>query len=87
MAINNSSVANSKLAEQGLNSWQWANSRMGVISRILYEFGKTKPLNQTKLGLCLHITKETSVLVMAALQLGAKVTICSANPLSVQDDT
>lgn len=86
MAFNNSSIANSKLAGQGLNSWQWASSRMGVIRRILYEFGTTNPLNQTKLGVCLHITKETSVLVMAALRLGAKVAICSANPLSVQDD-
>ena len=59
---------------------------MGVIRRILYEFGTTKPLNQIKLGVCLHITKETSVLVMAALRLGAKIAICSANPLSVQDD-
>ncbi len=59
---------------------------MGIISRILYEFGTSKPLNQTKLGLCLHITKETSVLVLAALRLGARVAICSANPLSVQDD-
>lgn len=59
---------------------------MGVIRRILYEFGTTKPLNQIKLGVCLHITKETSVLVMAAIRLGAKIAICSANPLSVQDD-
>ena len=59
---------------------------MGVIRRILYEFGTTKPLNHIKLGVCLHITKETSVLVMAALRLGAKIAICSANPLSVQDD-
>ena len=86
MAFNNNRIANSKLAGQGLNSWQWASSRMGVIRRILYEFGTTKPLTQTKLGLCLHITKETSVLVMAAIRLGAKVAICSANPLSVQDD-
>lgn len=59
---------------------------MGLISRILYEFGTSKPLNQAKLGLCLHITKETSVLVLAALRLGARIAICSANPLSVQDD-
>ena len=86
MVVSNSRITNSKLAKQGLTSWQWASSRMGVIRRILYEFGTTKPLNQIKLGVCLHITKETSVLVMAALRLGAKIAICSANPLSVQDD-
>ncbi|MGE5782372.1 MAG: hypothetical protein ACM31J_05875 [Nitrososphaerales archaeon] len=39
-----------------------------------------------KSAFCLHITKETSVLVMAAKELGAKVLLCSANPLSVQED-
>jgi adenosylhomocysteinase len=39
-----------------------------------------------KLGLSLHVTKETSVLVIAAIKLGSKVTLSSANPLSVQED-
>ncbi|HEU5119591.1 MAG TPA: adenosylhomocysteinase [Candidatus Nitrosocosmicus sp.] len=45
-----------------------------------------KPLSGLKVAFCLHITKETSVLVMAAKELGAKVLLCSANPLSVQED-
>ncbi len=48
--------------------------------------GKGKPLEDFKIGFCLHVTKETSVLVMAAKKLGAEVALCSANPLSVQDD-
>lgn len=31
-------------------------------------------------------TKETSVLVMTAKQLGAETDLCSASPLSIQDD-
>jgi adenosylhomocysteinase len=34
----------------------------------------------------LHITKETSVLIMGAKALGAEVSACGANPLSTQDD-
>jgi adenosylhomocysteinase len=38
------------------------------------------------LGFCLHITKETAVLLMAAKDLGAEVAACPANPLSTQDN-
>lgn len=31
-------------------------------------------------------TKETSVLVMTAKQLGAEIDLCSASPLSIEDD-
>jgi adenosylhomocysteinase len=31
-------------------------------------------------------TKETSVLMMTPKQLGAEIALCSANPLSIQDD-
>ena len=38
-------------------------------------------------GACLHVTAETAVLVRTLLAGGASVALCSANPLSVQDDT
>ncbi|HSD04466.1 MAG TPA: adenosylhomocysteinase, partial [Nitrosopumilaceae archaeon] len=44
------------------------------------------PLRGLRLGVCLHITKETSVLIMGAKELGADVIVCAANPLSTQDD-
>ncbi len=37
-------------------------------------------------GFCLHITKETSVLLMGAKELGANVAACGGNPLTTQDD-
>jgi len=43
-------------------------------------------LEGIRLGICLHITKETSVLVMALKALGAELALCSANPLSIQND-
>ncbi|MGB9169325.1 MAG: adenosylhomocysteinase [Nitrososphaeraceae archaeon] len=53
-----------------------------------HSYGKRewkKTLSGLKVAFCLHITKETSVLVMAAKKLGAKVLLSSANPLTVQD--
>jgi adenosylhomocysteinase len=75
-----------ELIETGKKSWQWANSNMKVVKRIIDEIGNTRPLDGNRLGLCLHITKETSVLALAILKLGGKIAICSANPLSVQND-
>ena len=61
---------------------------MMIIHRVIKDFStlKASPLEGIKLGICLHITKETSVLVMALKALGAEMALCSANPLSVQND-
>jgi adenosylhomocysteinase len=61
---------------------------MTIIDRIIKDFStlKASPLEGIKLGICLHITKETSVLIMALKALGAEMALCSANPLSVQND-
>lgn len=75
-----------RLLETGNLSYEWAVRTMKIISKITEKYKRTKPLANFKLGFCLHITKETSVLVMAAKALGAQISICSANPLSVQPD-
>jgi adenosylhomocysteinase len=59
---------------------------MAILDKIKIKNEKKKPLAGYRIGFCLHITKETSVLVMTAKELGADVALCSANPLSVQDD-
>jgi adenosylhomocysteinase len=61
---------------------------MRIIDRITKDFSASRalPLEGIKLGICLHITKETSVLVMALKVLGAEMALCSANPLSIQND-
>jgi adenosylhomocysteinase len=59
---------------------------MVILDKIKIKNEKKKPLAGYRIGFCLHITKETSVLVMTAKELGADVALCSANPLSVQDD-
>ena len=79
-------MKNMKQIDDGRKSWEWASSHMGIISSIVNQHINDKPLKGLRLGLSLHITKETSVLVMAAIKLGSKVSLCSANPLSVQED-
>ncbi|HXV45298.1 MAG TPA: adenosylhomocysteinase [Nitrososphaera sp.] len=79
-------IADNALAARGRLSHEWAARRMGTIERIVNANMRVQPLADMRLGFCLHITKETSVLAIAAKSLGAKVAICSANPLSAQDD-
>ena len=77
-------IADSTLAGRGKLSHEWAAGRMAIIKKIAAK--NPGALAGIKLGVCLHVTKETSVLVMAAKKLGADIAVCSANPLSAQDD-
>ena len=79
-------IADEKLANIGRQSFEWAHSRMAIVEKIRVKNQRGQPLAGLRLGFCLHMTKETSVLVMAAKSLGANIAICSANPLSAQDD-
>ena len=78
------STTSRDMVERGKSEYEWATSLMKVIIKISKKYQRSKPLSNFNLGFCLHITKETSVLIMAAKALGAQISICSANPLSIQ---
>ena len=59
---------------------------MQILDNTINRFKKSKPLKGITLGFCLHITKETSVLLMGAKELGATVVCCGGNPLTTQDN-
>jgi adenosylhomocysteinase len=79
-------IANPKLADDGEKNFLWAKAHMGALSHIASKYAKTKPLEGTIVAVCLHTTKETSVLVDSLLIAGADVKLCAANPISTQDD-
>jgi len=79
-------IAETGSAERGERSFLWAQDHMRILKKILENITRGEPLAGRRLGFCLHITKETSVLIMAAMQLGAKIAACPANPLTTQDD-
>ena len=81
-----SRVKNPKLAAQGRLSYEWARAHMQILDNTINRLKKTRPLRGVNLGFCLHITKETSVLLMGAKELGANVAACGGNPLTTQDD-
>ena len=81
-----SKVKNPKLAKKGKLSYEWARSHMQILDNTINRLKKLQPFKGITLGFCLHITKETSVLLMGAKELGAKVVAFGGNPLTTQDD-
>jgi adenosylhomocysteinase len=79
-------VKDKSLAGQGHLQIEWASRHMPVLNLIKSRFEKEKPLKGLTLGACLHVTKETAVLVQALIAGGAKIALCGSNPLSTQDD-
>ncbi len=75
-----------KLIKDGILSYEWARSHMQILDNTINRSKKSKPFKGITLGFCLHITKETSVLLMGAKELGATVACCGGNPLTTQDD-
>jgi len=74
-----------KLAEKGRKDIEWAESNMPVLMAIRRRFEKEKPLRGLVVGCCLHITKETAVLVKTLRAGGAMVFLTGSNPLSTND--
>lgn len=65
---------------------EWAESRMPVLMKLREIHSKKKSLQGVKIAGCLHVTKETAVLVETFMAAGAKVSWSGCNPLSTQDD-
>ena len=79
-------VKDIKLAEQGFLNLEIAESRMQALMKVKQRFAREKPLKGIRIGMALHVTKETGVLVRALIAGGADVAITGCNPLSTQDD-
>ena len=73
-------------AEQGMLNIEFAERNMPLMMRIKERLKKELPFKGMKIGLALHVTKETAVLVRTLVAGGAQVSIASCNPLSTQDD-
>jgi adenosylhomocysteinase len=79
-------VKDKSLAPQGHLQIEWASKHMPVLNIIKNRFEKEKPLQGQTLAACLHVTKETAVLIKVLIAGGANVALCGSNPLSTQDD-
>ena len=79
-------VKDTTLAKQGVLWIEYAESRMPVLMEIRKNFEKRRLLKGIRIGACLHVTKETAVLIKTLKAGGAEVALCGSNPLSTQDE-
>jgi adenosylhomocysteinase len=79
-------VADLGLAPDGAARIAWADQRMPVLRRVRERFKTERPLDGVRIAACLHVTAETANLILTLKSGGAKAALCSANPLSTQDD-
>jgi len=79
-------VKDIKLADQGVMNIEFAEQRMLALMLIKRRFEKERPFENIRIGLALHVTKETGVLVRTLAAGGADIAITGCNPLSTQDD-
>jgi len=82
----NYEVKDISLAGQGILNLEIAESRMQALMKVRQRFQREKPLKGIKIGMALHVTKETGILVRTLIEGGADVAITGCNPLSTQDD-
>lgn len=84
--MSNFKVADLKLADKGRLRIEWAESRMPVLMALREKYKQTQPLKGHRISGCIHVTKETAVLVRTLRAAGAEVSWSGCNPLSTQDD-
>ncbi len=79
-------VKDVSLASKGRLLIEWAERHMPVLLRIRERFKREKPLEGIRISACLHVTKETAVLIRTLAAGGASVVLVPSNPLSTQDE-
>jgi adenosylhomocysteinase len=84
--MSNFKVADLKLADKGRLRIEWAESRMPVLMALREKYKDSKPLKGHRIAGCLHVTKETAVLIRTLRAAGAELSWSGCNPLSTQDD-
>jgi adenosylhomocysteinase len=79
-------VKDISLAGAGRLNIGYAERNMAIMARVRERFIREMPFKGLTIGMALHVTKETAVLVRTLAAGGAKVAAASCNPLSTQDD-
>ena len=79
-------VRDLNLADEGMRRTAWAARQMPVLRSIGERFARERPLEGVRVGVSLHITTETAVLLRVLKAGGAELAVCPSNPLSTRDD-
>lgn len=73
-------------AKSGRDKIDWVRSYMPILNAIEKEFRETKPFDEMKIAMSIHLEAKTAYLAEVLMAGGAKVQVTGCNPLSTQDD-
>lgn len=79
-------IKDENLSDLGKKKIEWAEEHMPVLLSLKNKYKESKPLNGFTVGGCLHVTKETAVLIRCLKAVGAKIAWSGCNPLSTSDE-
>ncbi len=85
-STDNYKVRDLGLAKAGRMKIDWAESRMPVMMALRQEHAEKQSLKGTRITGCLHVTKETAVLIETLKAAGAEISWSGCNPLSTNDE-
>jgi adenosylhomocysteinase len=79
-------IKDKTLSSSGKKKIEWAESHMPVLLSLQNKYKDSMPLKNLVIGGCLHVTKETAVLIKTLHAVGAQIAWSGCNPLSTNDD-
>ncbi|MBU8871084.1 MAG: adenosylhomocysteinase [Gemmatimonadales bacterium] len=82
----NYKVRDIELAAAGRMKIDWSESRMPVMAALRKEHAEKQSLKGFRITGCLHVTKETAVLIETLKAAGAEISWSGCNPLSTSDE-
>ncbi|MBO4337726.1 MAG: adenosylhomocysteinase, partial [Lachnospiraceae bacterium] len=82
----NSEIRDINLAESGERKIEWVKRNCDLLRTLEKEFEKTKPFEEKKIALSVHLEAKTAYLCKVLAAGGAKMYVTGSNPLSTQDD-
>jgi adenosylhomocysteinase len=84
--MNQYSIRDISLAENGKKKIEWAYQNMPVLRAIEKEFIRNQPFKGVKIAISVHVEAKTACLAKLFKTGGAQVALTGCNPLSTQDD-
>lgn len=79
-------VRDISLFESGQQKIDWVKAHMPVLKSIEKDFSESKPFENLKIALSIHLEAKTAYLCTVLAAGGAEMYVTGSNPLSTQDD-
>lgn len=84
--MQNYEIRDINLAPSGHQKIQWVKNNMPLLAGLEEEFARTKPFENIKISLSVHLEAKTAYLCLVLAAGGAQMSVTGSNTLSTQDD-